>query len=117
MADTALQTNQANEISRTDESPRGGTALPRVDILETEDELLLLADLPGVQPQDVDVRFENGELALHGRRHPCYPDKQRARWESEAANYYRVFRVTEHVAGDKISAALKNGVLAVPLPQ
>ena len=117
MPDTALQTNQNSDLARTAEAPHGVTVLPRVDILETDDELLLLADLPGVQPQDVDVRFENGELALHGRRHPRYPDKQRVRWEAEVANYYRVFRVTEHIAGDRIAAELKNGVLTVHLPK
>jgi HSP20 family protein len=117
MAETAMQTNQGNKLARDGEAPRGVTVMPRVDILETDDELLLLADLPGVQPQDVDVRFENGELALHGRRYPRYPDKPRVRWETEAANYYRVFRVTEHVAGDRISAELKNGVLTVRLPK
>jgi HSP20 family protein len=117
MPDTALQPNgNATELARN-ETPRGVTVLPRVDILETDDELLLLADLPGVQPEDVNVRFENGELALHGRRLPRHGDKQRVRWESEVANYYRVFRVTEHVAGDKISAELKNGILTVHLPK
>jgi HSP20 family protein len=117
MSETAMQTNQGDELARANETPRGVTVMPRVDILETEDELLLLADLPGVQPQDVDVRFENGELALHGRRHPRYPDKQRVRREAEVANYYRAFRVTEHVAGDKIAAELKDGVLTVHLPK
>jgi HSP20 family protein len=117
MSETAMQTNQGDELARTAEAPRGVTVLPRVDILETDDELLLLADLPGVQPQDVDVRFENGELALHGRRHPRYPDKQRVRWEAEVANYYRAFRVTEHIAGDRIAAELKDGVLTVHLPK
>lgn len=117
MPETALQPNQTGELARNGETPRGVTVLPRVDILETDDELLLVADLPGVQPQDVDVRFENGELALHGRRHPRFPDKQRVRWEAENANFYRVFRVTEYVAGDKISAELKNGVLTVHLPK
>jgi len=116
MADTALQPTQTNDPARP-ETARGVTVMPRVDILETDDELMLLADLPGVKPEDVDVRFENGELALHGRRQPTQPGKQRARWESEVANYYRVFRVTEHVAGDKIGADLKDGILTVHLPK
>ena len=44
------------------------TVTPRVDVLETENEFLVLADLPGVKPDDVDVRFEKGELTVHGRR-------------------------------------------------
>lgn len=96
---------------------RAVTVAPRVDILETDDELVLLAELPGVAPADVDIRFENGELAVHGRRNPSHPDKPRALWESEATSYFRTFRVTERVAADKIAADLKNGVLTLRLPK
>jgi HSP20 family protein len=92
-------------------------AQPRVDILETEQEVQLLADLPGVKPADVDVRFENGELTIHGRRNPPHADKKRALWEYEPAHYHRAFRLAEDVAADKIEAELKNGVLTVRLPK
>jgi HSP20 family protein len=116
MSDTVLQQRETSDVARA-EAPQGVTVQPRVDILENDDELLLLVDLPGVKPEDVDIRFENGELALHGRRQPQSPGKQRVRWEYEVANYYRVFRVTEQVAGDKISAELKDGVLTLHLPK
>ena len=92
-------------------------ARPRMDILETEQEIVLLADLPGVRPADVDVRFENGELTIHGRRTPSHPNKKRALWEYEPAHYHRAFRLTEDVAADRIEAELKNGVLTVRLPK
>jgi HSP20 family protein len=92
-------------------------ARPRMDILETEQELLLLADLPGVRPADVDVRFENGELTIHGRRTPSNAGKKRALWEYEPAHYHRAFRLAEAVAADRIEAELKNGVLTVRLPK
>jgi HSP20 family protein len=115
MADsTALQ--KSDLAQPTGENP-GVTLTPRVDILETEDELLLVADLPGVQSQDVDVRFENGELTLHGRRNLSHVGKQPVYAEYEVANYFRAFRVSEQVAPDKIAAELKNGVLTVHLPK
>lgn len=92
-------------------------AAARVDILETDDELYLFADMPGVLPDDVDVRFENGELAVHGRRSPSHADKQRVLWEAEAPGYFRTFRVTERVDADKIEADLKDGVLKLRLPK
>ncbi len=98
-------------------SERAVTLTPPVDILETDDELRLLADMPGVVPGDVDIRFENGELTVHGRRHPSHPDKRRGLVESDATSYFRTFRVTERVAADKISAELKNGVLTLRLPK
>jgi HSP20 family protein len=82
---------------------------PRVDVLETENEFLILADVPGVRPEDVDVRFEKGELALHGRR--------AAGRGFESAAYHRSFAVADTVAADKITAELKSGVLAIHLPK
>ena len=114
MAEPALNERE----SRTGDATEAGVvARPRVDILETEQEVLLLADLPGVRPNDVDVRFENGELTIHGRRQPSNPGKRRTLWEYEPAHYHRAFRLSEDVAADKIDAELKNGVLTVRLPK
>jgi len=93
------------------------TVAPRVDLWEKDDELLLLADLPGVRPEDVDVRFENGELTVHGRRAAAHGGKPRARWEYEVTNYFRTFRVTEQIAADRIAAELKDGILTLHLPK
>ena len=105
------------EFPATENGEAAVVARPRVDILETEQELVLLADLPGVKPADVDVRFENGELTIHGRRNATNPGKRRALWEYEPAHYHRSFRLSEDVAAEKIEAELKNGVLTVHLPK
>jgi HSP20 family protein len=90
---------------------------PPVDILETEQEIWVFADMPGVRGEDVDVRFENGELTVHGRRSPAHADKPQARWEYAPASYFRSFRVTEKIAVDKIEAEVKHGVLTLKLPK
>jgi len=82
---------------------------PRVDVLETENEFLILADVPGVKPEDVDVRFEKGELAFTGRRSAVH--------EFEATAYQRTFAVADGVAADRITAELKAGVLKIHLPK
>jgi len=90
---------------------------PRVDVLENGDELVLLADVPGVGPEDVDVRFENGELTLDAR---CAPRSFGARpvgEEYEVGDYHRVFSLSEHLDGDRITAQLAHGVLTVRLPK
>jgi len=117
MADTTIERKEAGEIKSSVDTPdRGVTHTPRVDILETDDELLLFVDLPGVHAKDLDIRFENGELALTGRRAAHYPGKPWM-WEFEPGSFYRAFRVTEQIAADKINADLKNGVLTVRLPK
>jgi len=88
---------------------RATAVAPRVDILETEHEFLVLADVPGLKPDDVDIRFEQGEMTIHGRR-------QGTRDGAPVA-YHRSFAVAETIAADKISADIKDGVLTVKLPK
>jgi len=117
MSETILQrANGAAKPVPTNESATI-TLTPRVDILETEDDLLVFADMPGVRSDDVDIRFENGELTVSGRRCGCHADKVCAYAESNVTGYFRTFRVTEHIAADRIEAAMKNGMLTLKLPK
>jgi len=90
---------------------------PRVDIYETEQELTLIGDLPGVRPEDVDLRFEQGELILHGRVRPREGQQQYYLNEYREGDFYRVFQVHETIDASKITAECKNGVLTVHLPK
>ena len=89
--------------------PRATAVSPRVDILETAHEFLVLADVPGLKPDDVDIRFEQGEMTIHGRRHETR--------DGTPVAYHRSFAVADTIAADKISAELKDGVLTVKLPK
>ena len=102
----------------TPESTWGGTYFtPRVDIFETADELTLLADLPGVRSEDLDLRYENGELLLHGKVAPRHSGAQMWLNEYEIGDFYRAFSINESIDSSRISAACKNGVLTVHLPK
>lgn len=91
--------------------------VPAVDIYETEEELLLFADIPGVSSDNINLHFENGELILEGR----VPQRQRPgkalSLEYEEGGYYRVFQVHESIDTSRIAAECKNGVLRVHLPK
>jgi HSP20 family protein len=115
MAEHTLEKKERVDVTRREEAG-DITLTPRVDIIETEDELLLYVDLPGVLPDDVDVRFENGELTLRGRRTPRTMGRPWL-WEFEAGGFHRVFRVAENIDAEKIHAELKNGVMTVHLPK
>jgi HSP20 family protein len=111
-----IMKEQRTELAKPEVTP-GPCFTPRVDIMEAEEESLVLADLPGVRPEDVDVRFENGELIIDGR---CAPRDQGANYllcEYGVGDFYRAFTISEHIDGQKISAELKNGVLTVRLPK
>jgi len=116
MADTALQKETGNGLTPA-EVTRNVTYTPRVDILETEDELLLFADLPGVREENVDIRFESGELTLHARRTQTDVGEGQWLWENETGDFFRAFRISEQVDASKIWAELKNGVLTLHLPK
>ena len=90
---------QANEATRARQLP-----LP-VDIYEGADELLLLADLPGVEPEGLSVSFEAPELRIEGRRGSG----------DKASVYSRTFRVSEQLDPNGISAELNAGVLKLRL--
>jgi HSP20 family molecular chaperone IbpA len=96
---------QANE-SKAPATRAREIPLP-VDIYEGKDELLLLADLPGVEPAGLSVSFEAPELRVEGRR-----------GSGDAADvYHRTFRVSEQIDPSGITAELSAGVLKLHLPK
>ena len=90
---------------------------PAVDIYETENELVLQADLPDVESKDIDVRVENQTLTIAGERkfEASSNDKGYHRIERSYGNFVRSFAVPNAFDTDKINAGYKNGVLTVTL--
>ncbi len=100
------------------ESTRNGKFFaPRVDIFETPTELLLYADLPGVRPYDIDLRYERGELVLHGKVGAKETQGTTVLEDFETGDFHRVFQIHETIDASKIEAEHKNGVLTVHLPK
>jgi len=118
MTDTTTATKDRQDQA-TAESTRGGSHFtPRVDIFETDKELILFADIPGVRPEDVDLRYERGELLLHARMSPTKNNgRQHLLQEYEVGDFYRVFSIHESIDNSKIEAQFNNGVLIVHLPK
>lgn len=90
---------------------------PRVDILETADDLLLLADLPGVESPDLEIRYEDKTLVIHGKAQTRQEGVDFLAREYGVGDFERTFAIGEAVDAGKISAELKNGVLTVHLPK
>jgi len=95
----------------------GKFVTPRVDIVETEKEVLVYADLPGAQPNDIDLRYENGELTLRSKVQPREAHGNLIFGEYEVGDFYRAFQVHETIDAAGIDAEFKNGVLIVHLPK
>ncbi len=101
------------------EGTRGGPHFtPRVDIVETDKELTVFADVPGVRPEDVDMHYEKGELVLRARVSRQHPEKQTMlSHEYQVGDFYRAFSIHESIDASRIEAECKNGVLIVHLPK
>ncbi len=82
---------------------------PAVDIYETADALVLMADLPGVAKQGLQLEVSHGVLTLEGEVQVADNQKQRS--------YYRQFTLSERINSDAGNAVLKDGVLTLRLPK
>ena len=92
---------------------------PACDIYEDEEGVTLRFDLAGVEPKDVDIRFENGVLTLRGERKLDREDKRENyhRVERFYGTFTRSFSLPGTIDAEKIRAESKNGVLNVVLPK
>lgn len=93
-------------------------AKPPVDIFENQDELLLVVDMPGVEPRDVSVDVDKDVLTIVGKRNWKPGNGARILFgEVEAFDYKRVFTLPSTIDAEKIKADLQGGVLEVHLPR
>ena len=120
MAETTLAENRLATTGREAGLPavrqQSRHLIPAADIYETPDEWVVLADLPGVSREDVDVRVVDGVLTIEGRTGET-PVQDALYTEYRLRRFLRQFRLGEEVDPDRIEAELKNGVLTVHLPK
>lgn len=91
---------------------------PPIDIYESDDGLVLLADLPGVAVETLELQVQDNKLTLFGRvKRPVGDDAQLRHGEYHEGDFLRSFILSDEVDYDRISATLNNGVLKVVLPQ
>ena len=106
-------------ISHRPNSSALTTWAPAVDIYETENELVVKADLPDVSEKDLDVRVENNTLTVRGERkfEKKVEEENYLRVERTYGVFSRSFRLPNTVNNEAIQADYKNGVLTVTLPK
>ena len=92
---------------------------PSVDIKETENEITLIADVPGVEQKDLEIKIEDGTLTLKGERK--FEEEKKGegyhRIERGYGSFVRCFSIPDSVDPEKVKASYKNGVLTVHLPK
>jgi HSP20 family protein len=114
-------TNDTRLAPREAQSLAGGeaqsTLVPPCDVFENDAEVLVVADLPGVTPDALQINVERGELSLSARRDASSAQGSLARAEYREASFARRFSVPDSIDTAKISAELKDGVLKLHLPK
>ncbi len=101
------------------DQPNSRPWAPPVDIFETENELVLKADLPDVKLEDIDIQVENGTLTLKGERRFEKDEKNKGfhRIERSYGSFVRYFTLPETVDAEHVRAGYDKGVLSVTLPK
>jgi HSP20 family molecular chaperone IbpA len=119
MADDTTLTKPETEETTSAEGTRCGCYYrPNVDILEKQDELVVLADLPGASSDGIGVDFEEGTLTISARVEPRNPPETEYLFhEYGVGNYYRTFQVSEAIDSERITAEYADGVLSLRLPK
>jgi HSP20 family protein len=120
---TTLQ-EQINRVfgdvaARTGEESNLTPWAPAVDIYETEHELVVKADLPDMDPQDLDIRVENNILTIRGERkfENKINEENYLRVERAYGSFSRSFSLANSVKSDAIKADYQNGVLTLSIPK
>lgn len=90
---------------------------PDVDIRETDEEISLYCDLPGVEKQDVQVEVRDNTLVLSGQRKAHTEQDGWLRREASRGSFYRAFGLPAEVEAGKVNASMNNGVLQIRLPK
>jgi HSP20 family protein len=93
--------------------------VPRVDVVEKDNTMVVTAELPGVMKDDVHVEVRDGALVIHGETRSEHEDKDHdyVRMERSYGSFYRRIPLDFDVTPDQITATLKDGVLEVRIPE
>src|SRR4030088_1954286 len=109
----------SNVLERTGDESSLTAWAPSVDIYETEHELVVKADLPDVDPKDLDIRVENNILTIRGERkfEKKVNEDNYLRVERAYGTFSRSFTLANSVNADAIKAEYQNGVLTLTIPK
>lgn len=116
MTEQELQKQAAANPVEMERTRNRKVYVPRVDIYETKESIVLLADMPGVDEGSVDITLEKNVLTITGKVEPVgFPEHNLVYAEYDTGDYQRAFTLPEEIDQNRIGATVKNGVLRVVL--
>lgn len=114
----AVKTKEIHPSGGIERTKSKRVFIPRVDIYESKDSIVLLADMPGVDAEDVDVTLEKNVLTIRGSVKPMsFEGLDLVYTEYDEGDYERSFSLPDDVDRDRIEATVKNGVLKLVFPK
>lgn len=115
---TDVQKREVENVETVERTRSTRTFVPAVDIFETKDAILLMAEMPGVDENSVDVSLEKNVLTLTGNVEPEEFDGYNLVYqEYEYGDFQRSFTLSNEIDVENIAATVKNGVLSLTLPK
>ena len=118
MSENELKIQQKQEVEHKGETTkREKYFIPAVDIFESEKEVTVIAEMPGVTAEAIEVTLEDDVLTLRGTKMKEVPASKILLQEYEPGNYQRRFTVAETIDQENIKASMNNGMLRVTLPK
>jgi HSP20 family protein len=119
MTDKELQVREKQQLQGEAEHTRPGLIFtPLVDIFESEQNITVLADMPGVAGEGVSIDLQNNELKITGEVEDQGSEKERYLLrEYNTGRFHRHFTLSDHIDQSKITASMKDGVLRLVLPK
>lgn len=106
-------------LEKEREGRKSAVWAPSVDVKETDKEVIVKADLPGIKKEDIEVSIDKDQLVIKGERKMEKEEKEKdyVRVERSYGSFYRSFNIGVPVKEDEIKADYKNGVLEINLPK
>jgi len=119
---TGLKTRENQEVGINSEEGESTKArkvfIPKADIFESKEEIVVLAEMPGVSESSVDITLERNVLTISGSvQIPQFDGYSLSYAEYALGDYRRVFSLSNEIDREKIQATVKNGVLKLVLPK
>jgi len=113
-----IEKKEAQSPERVERTWSARTYSPQVDIIERKEDIVVIADVPGVDENSVDINLEKNVLSIYGRvEEEDFRNYSPTYAEYGVGDYERVFTLSDEIDRDRIDATVKNGVLTIVLPK
>jgi HSP20 family molecular chaperone IbpA len=118
MQNEELEKKEVEVVEGTERTRPGKAYVPRADIYETDDALVIVADMPGIDETSIDIMLEKNVLSLRGNVNFDVPENYSLAYcEYEVGDFERSFTLSDEIDRENIEAAISDGVLRVTLPK